>query len=105
MDLASGRVPRTMGNKLVSATDSCVAVGCRSASDGPTEIHLGKSDEVTPFDPIVFDGELCTPSKKLSVCSIMTNEVLSTPLLETRTHIRVFANDPMEPDRIFVLYD
>jgi hypothetical protein len=105
MDLATGRVPEEMGEKLVSATESCIAVGCRSEHDGPTEIHLGQCHEVTPSDALVFDGEIFTPSRKLSVCSIMNDEVLSAQVLGTDTHVRVFANDPMEPDRIVVLFD
>lgn len=105
MDFASGRVPQEMGNKLVSATESCVAVGCLSEHDGKTEIHLGQAHEVTAQDALVFDGEISTPSKKLSICSVMNEELLSTEVAGTKTHVKVFANDPMEPDRIIVLFD
>jgi hypothetical protein len=105
MDFASGRVPKAMGDGLVSATDSCIAVGCLSEHDGATEIHLGQAHDVVPNDALVFDGYISTPTKKLSICSVMNEELLSAEVAGTKTHVRVFANDPMEPDRIFVLFD
>jgi hypothetical protein len=73
--------------------------------DGPTEIHLAQSDEITPADALVFDGEISTPSKKLSICSVMNEELLSAAVQGTKTHVRVFANHPKEPDRIIVVFD
>jgi hypothetical protein len=105
MDFTSGRVPDAMDNKLVLATESCIAVGCRSESDGPTELHLARSREIMPHDALVFDGQILTPSKKLSICSIMNEELLSTEVAATTTHVRVFANHPTEPDRILVVFD
>jgi hypothetical protein len=102
---ASGRVPETMGNKQVSVTESCVAVACRSEHDGPTQINLAQSHEVTPVDQLIFDGDISTRSKTLSICSILNDEVLSAEVTGTITHLRVFANDPTEPDRIFVVFD
>jgi hypothetical protein len=105
MDFASGRVPEEMGNKLVSGTESCIAVGCLSEHDGKTEIHLGPADhEVKPQDALVFNGEIFTPRKKLSICSVTNDELLSTEVAGTKTHVKVFANDPMQPDRIFILF-
>jgi hypothetical protein len=105
MDFAAGSVPKAMGNWLVSATESCVAVGCLSEHDGPTEIHLGQAHEVTPAEALVFEGEIFTPNKKLSICSATNEELLSTEVTGNKTHVTIFANDPMEPDRIFVLFE
>jgi hypothetical protein len=105
MDYTSGQVPETMGNELVSATRSCIAVGCRSEDDGPTEVHLAESHEVTPSEALRFDGEISTPSKKLSICSVLNQEILSTHVHGTTTRVRVFANHAMEPDRILIVVD
>jgi hypothetical protein len=105
MDFASGIIPEAMGNGLVSATESCVAVGCRSEHDGPTEIHLGQAQEAMPAEALVFDGDISTPNKKLSICSVMNEELLSTEVLGEITHVTILADDPMEPNRVFVLFD
>jgi hypothetical protein len=105
MDFTSARVPEAMGNGLVSATDSCIAIGCLSEHDGATEIHLGQMQEAIPTDALVFDGEISTPTRKLSVCSVMNEELLSAEVAGANTHVRIFANGSMEPDRIFVLFD
>lgn len=105
MDFASGKVPEAMGSGLVSATESCVAVGCLPEHDGPTEIHLGHTHEIPPTVALVFDGDICTANKRLSICSVMNEELLATGVTGHKTHVTIFANDPMEPDKIFVLFD
>ena len=105
MDFASGQIPEDMGNKLVSATLSCIAVGCLSELDGMTEIYLGQLNEVRPQEILVFDGEVSTLSKKLSICSVMNEELLSTAVAGSTTRVMIFANDTIEPDRIYVLFD
>ncbi len=105
MDHASGIVPETMDNRLVSTTESCVAVGCMSAYDGPTEIQLGQTNEIIPTDALIFEGEISTPSKKLSICLVTNAELLSVAVSGERTNIRIFANDLSEPNRILILFD
>ena len=104
MDFATGIVPEVMGNGLVSATESCVAIGCQSEQDGPTEIRFGRADEIAPAELLVFDGEISTPNKQLSICTVTNENLLSTYVSGMKTHVRVFANDAVEPDRIFVLF-
>jgi hypothetical protein len=105
MDIHSGLVPEEMGTNLVSATESCIAVGCRAECDGPTEIHFGNAQELSPSDLMVFDGDIATPRKKLALCSVLNRELLAADVAGELTHVRVFANDPIEPDRVFVVFD
>ena len=105
MDFDSGQVPEATGKTLVSATETCTAVGCRSEHDGATEIHLAQSHEVTPSDALAFSGNVCTPRKTLPICTVLNEEMLSTAVSDIMTHVRVFANDRIEPDRIFVIFD
>jgi hypothetical protein len=104
MDFKSGRVPEALGNNLVAATDSCIAIGCRSEYDGPTDVYLAQPHECTPSGALVFEGDILTPSRSMSVCTVMNKEVLSDETAGENTHVRVFANDPIEPDRIFVIF-
>jgi hypothetical protein len=103
MDDSVAEIPATMGSQLVSATDSCVAVGCRSEEDGPTEISLDSLGHAEPFGALVFDGEVMTPSKRLSVYSVTNEVLLSSEVPQSRTRLRIFANDISEPDRILIL--
>jgi hypothetical protein len=105
MDHTIGDIPKTMGRARISATESCVAVGCRMEQDGPTEINLGQFHEVAPLGELVFDGEISTPSKRLSICSVINEIVLSSRVVSESTGVRVFADDTREPDTIFVLFD
>lgn len=73
--------------------------------DGPTEITLARADEVNPEDALAFDGMITTPSKKLSIVSCENEEIMATDVMNTTTRIRVYANDPREPDRIYVVYN
>ena len=93
-----------MGSGVVSSTDSCVAVGCRQDFDGPTEIHFGPASDVAPQGALVFDGELRTPSRELSVCSVKNDKLLSARVDADRTRVRVFVNDLSEPDCVHVIF-
>jgi hypothetical protein len=73
--------------------------------DGPTEIHLGQAGEFAPIDQLVFDGQIDTPNKKLSIITSMNEEILAADVAGLNTHVRVFANDGDEPDRISILFD
>lgn len=105
MDFTYGIPPESSGGKNVSATDSCIVIGCLSDQDGPTEVTLSQYNEANSFDPVVFDGEIATPSKRLSICSAYNEELLATEVPSSKTHVRVFANHESEPDRILVLFD
>ena len=48
----------------------------------------------------VFDGELSTPNKELSVCNVLNEKLLTLPVPQASTRVKVFANGPSEPDQI-----
>lgn len=103
MDRSAGVIPEKMGGALIAATPSCVAVGTREEHDGDTSISL--SDEGTPGDigsDPVFEGFVETPSKVLSVCSVLDEVFLELPVPAERTRLRIWANDPVEPDVIAI---
>src|SRR5579872_1151610 len=102
MDYVSGIVPDVpdeIENRLITATPSCIVVGCRSAQDGPTDINLIQSNELIPPDHLVYEGNISSPRKKLSICSALNEEIISVELTNTVSHIKIFANHPMEPNR------
>jgi hypothetical protein len=104
MDRAVGVIPETMARGLVAATPTCVAVGTLSEHDGETSISL--SDEGTAFGFVAsqkFDGVLKTPSKILSVCSVLDEVLLEMSVVSDETRVQVWANDAAEPDRIAIV--
>jgi len=104
MDHTIGQVPDTMVQNVLAANDSCVAIGTLSESDGESFISL--SDEAPPNQPKqnpVFCGILPTPSKRLVVCSIYDELLLSLEVPSTRTRVRIWINHPHEPNEIWII--
>lgn len=102
MDISFGELPDDMGGRLVSFTDSCVAVGTLSEVDGDTTIIMTNSLDGVGLGEMVFDGILKVPKKELSVCSVRNEKLLTLELSSEEAHVQIFANDPSEPDEIVV---
>lgn len=101
-DPSGGEIPDSMNQSLISATDSCIAVGCRAEDDGETEIVLGNCNKVDTGEQPMFDGLLRTPTRKLVVRTVLGITLLEMPVSETQTRLRIWVNDPTEPDRIAI---
>ena len=104
MDQSVGEIPGSMNKALVAATPSCIAVGTLSEHDGDTLISL--SDEPTTLEAglsLVFDGTLQTPTRKLSLCSVLDETLITSDVPGETTRVQVWANDDSEPDLIHVL--
>src|SRR5262249_10605559 len=56
-DPAGGAVPDWIRGALILSTPSCISVGCYPEQDGPTQVVLGKRQDVDPGDPPAFEGE------------------------------------------------
>jgi hypothetical protein len=101
-DLDSDYIPRTMGNPLVSATNTCVAVGCLSEDDDPTELMLVSLEEVDRTDQPVYEGMLQTPLRHVIIYSVLGQSLLETPVQQELTKIKIWVNHVREPDKIMV---
>jgi hypothetical protein len=78
MDKDNGEIPELMSGKLVVATQSCIAVGTLSASDGETSVML--TDDKIHVQEIsgiqkAFCGVLATPNKKIDLCTVLLQPV------------------------------
>lgn len=51
----------------------------------------------------MFDGELDTPSRTLSVCTCLEDVFLQEEARGDTTRVQVWTNDPSEPDRVSIL--
>ena len=98
--LNGGEVPRDMAGSLIASTRSCIAVGCKSEADGETHLTLGRAHEVDPAGPPAFEGTLETPDRRVVVRTVSGEALLEHPVRGARTLIRVWVNDPEEPDDI-----
>src|SRR5258708_4202695 len=101
-DPKGGEIPDTMQGAVIASTSSCIAVGCRSEADGETEFTLGTIRQVDPGARPLFEGKLNTPSRKIAVRSVDGQTILETPVPRRQTTVRVWVNDPKEPDRVIV---
>lgn len=101
-DLDGGEIPKTMGGSLVSATSTCVAVGCLSEDDGETEFTLASLAEVDRADKPVYEGMLRTPKRHVVIRSVLGEHLLELPVLQEVTKIKIWANDLKEPDNVLI---
>jgi len=103
MDQATGEIPDIIGERLVAATSSCVAVGTLSEQDGTTRLTL--TDEPAPEDDAapVYDGVIATPARKLAACTVLLETIVEIDVPSQATRVRVWANHATEPDDIRVL--
>lgn len=104
MDYSFGKLPEFMSGNLVAFTDSCVAIGTLSEVDGETTIVVTDSLlDVQSTERLVFDGVVATQGGELSVCSTTNEKLLTVKRSNRNIHVKVFANDASEPDKIVVL--
>lgn len=97
-----GEIPTSMQQSLIAATDSCIAIGCRAEDDGETEITLGPSGKVDIGKRPAFEGSLQTPTRKVTVRTVHGVTLLEMSVPTKETKLKIWVNDPSEPDRIAV---
>ncbi|HJR75239.1 MAG TPA: hypothetical protein VJ806_16565 [Luteimonas sp.] len=102
MDHAIGVLPDQITAELVAITDTCLAIGTLSASDGETTVTLTDDLDGLEVGKVVFDGALSTPNHELSVSNVLNQKLLTMPVATHLTKVKVFANDVSEPDQIVI---
>lgn len=101
-DADGGVPPDTLADGVISATSSCVAVGCKSEADGETEISLGNAEEFEGSVMPAFEGVVLTPTRRLVVRGVDGSTILETRVPSPQTRIKIWINDAMEPDVIMI---
>lgn len=101
-DQSGGTPPDTMRGARLSATPSCIAVGCLMFADGRTKFTLGIARDVGTEEPPVFDGILETPQRTIVVRTVEHKTLLKSAVDDTRTRVRVWVNRPTEPDKVII---
>jgi hypothetical protein len=95
-------VPQAFGASLIAATASCIAVGCKSSVDGPTQFVLGQRNEVDPGRVPNFESVLDTFLGFVSVQSVLHQTILEMRTSSNRTRISIWVNDLREPDLVIL---
>lgn len=104
MDRSAAIIPESMNGQLLAMTPSCIAVGTLSEYDGKT--HISLSDDILPtlsMEKAVCDSVIETPSKVLSICTVLDEILLEIHVPQKVTRLRVWVNSASEPDRIIVV--
>lgn len=101
-DSRGGVVPAFERDKLVMATDSCIAVTCWPEVDGKTEFIMGDARDVTPGNPPAFEGEVSTPSRRIVLETAERKTLLEMPTSQPTTKIQIWTNRTKDPDRIII---
>lgn len=104
-DAKKGEVPDFDVASGISATDSCILVGCWPEIDGETEINLGPADEVNPGGQAAFDGHLATPSGRLQIVTVEWKPLIEAAVTTGNTRVRIWPNRPRFPDKINIGID
>lgn len=102
MDPDSGVVPDSMEGKLVSNTESCIAVGTRATVDGETEVVFRNSALPRAGLMRAFQGTVATPNQTLSICTIYGDVLLKKKVNVSKSAIEIWVDDETEPSTIEV---
>ena len=98
-DSGGGEIPDRMVRPIVS-TGSCIVVGC--LVDDETEFTLGETQDVDPGDPPAFHGKLKTPNCRVVLHTAEAETILQATVPRRETVVRIWVNDPSEPDQVIV---
>jgi hypothetical protein len=100
-DSEGGDLPRLVAGRLVTASPTCIAIGCSSA--GHTEVAVGGLGltPATTAQP-AYDGRLATPSRKVAVRTVAGATLMEVTVPTTETRVLVSANAPTEPTALTI---
>ena len=101
-DPDGGNAPVPMRGKMILSTSSCISIRCYPEQDGPTEIVLGKIQEVDPHKLPAFDGDLDTPNRQIVVSTVERDTILDAEVPSSRTHVRIWLSHPRWPERVVI---
>ena len=98
-DSDGGEPPQPVRGAHLLSTSSCISVVCFPEPDGPTEVVLGRTQDVGLGSSPVFDGSLSTPNRVVLISAADYEKILEANVQEVNTH------NPIWPDKIIVGWD
>jgi hypothetical protein len=101
-DRNGGDAPVSLGPDLIAATDSCIAIGCRPDCDAETRFTVGDVRDLGLGTTPDFECSIQTPSSRMIVQTVESVVFLEVDVVEDVTNVRIWTNDPLEPDHIVI---
>jgi len=95
-------IPRSFDGALITATSSCIAIGCRAEDDGPTRLGLGSTDEESLKVEPAFVAQLETPDGVVAIETVFGARLAECPVHGSAAKILVWVNNDIEPDEILI---
>lgn len=89
------------GPRRLWSNSACVGVGTLVDADGVTNLQISDGEFETTL-PLVFEGQITSPSGRVGVSDANLVEFGAVQVVGPSAHIRVWANDPREPDKILI---
>lgn len=83
-------------------SDSAVRISCLNEFDGETRVTLGVADLVAPSGAPAFDAVIKTPSRRVAIVTAHLETLMVAKVSGDLTRIRIWENDPVEPDDIII---
>jgi hypothetical protein len=87
------------------ATETCILCLCQVDIDGDTDITFGSGTEVWENAAPIFDGVLKTPGRRIALETVEGDTILEMPTATTETHVRIWTNRRLCPDRVRIGVD
>lgn len=94
-------VPVDTGANRVTYTASCICVWTLAEMDGEATVKLAPTFE-NPVGELVFEGYLETPGLKIEITESGLDTILSMNVSSPKTYVKIWTNDPRDPDLILV---
>jgi hypothetical protein len=79
-----------------------ISIAYTSEQDGPTEVIFGDRVGLDPGAPLVFEGELETPTGNVVVSNVLRESILQMAVATKRIRLWIWTNHPQWPDKVII---
>lgn len=103
-DNLDAEMPEYTPGSITSATDTCISVGTIADVDGDVTVTLSQvtPDEILTSYVEVFSGDIDCPNHEVAIINSHDEKLLSAVFDGTLIHVRVFVDDDVHPEKVWV---
>lgn len=84
-------------------TPSCIAVSCMPDCDGSTEVAFGNLSEFqSKAGKLLFDALLETPSRRITVETVLAEKILEKNVLNATTRVRIWTDGFRDTEKVLI---
>lgn len=95
-------LPEIEPGSAVWSTPSCIAVSCMPDHEGPTEVVIGPSEQVSQSDHMIFESMLKTPSRRVVVQIVPNKTILEWGTMSGEVRIRIWTDGYPDTNKVIV---